>query len=106
MHGSRLEMSNQRNDKGQARRYILRYLVEHPDAGDTLDGIVGWWLLNQKIRFETRIVSRAVAELVAQHLILEQKCADGHVIYRANRTGENTQAMPGATRALSDEEPV
>jgi len=105
MHGSQIEMSNQSNDKGQARRYILRYLVDHPDAGDTLDGIVEWWLLHQKIRFETRTVSRAVTELVAQDLIVEQKGADGRIIYRANRTGENTEAMLGATRALSDDEP-
>src|SRR5215207_2610980 len=104
MHGSRIEMSNQRNDKGQARRYILRYLIDHPDAGDTLDGIVEWWLLHQKIRFETRTVSRAVTELVAQDLIVEQKGADGRIIYRSNRTAKKSQAMLTATRALSDDD--
>ena len=97
-------MSNQSQDKGQARRYILRYLVDHPEAGDTLDGIVEWWLLNQKIRFETRTVSRAVAELVAQDLIVEQKGPDGRIIYKANPTGENTEAMLGEMRDSPDDE--
>jgi hypothetical protein len=80
---------DQSKDKHQACRYILNYLVEHPDAGDTLDGIVEWWLLNQKIRFETRIVSQAVAELVAQGLIVEQKGPDARTIYRAKRSNED-----------------
>lgn len=95
---------NQSKDEQQACRYILSYLVEHPDAGDTLDGIVEWWLLHQKIRFETRIVSQAVAELVAQGLIVEQKGPDARIMYRVNRKADNIQAMPGEMRALSDDD--
>jgi hypothetical protein len=99
-----MEMSNQSKDKREACHHILGYLVDHPDAGDTLDGIAEWWLLHQKIRFETRTVSRAVAQLVAQDLIVEQKGPDGRLIYRANRSWEKTQAMLGQMRALSDDE--
>lgn len=95
---------NQSKDKRQACHYILSYLVDHPDAGDTLDGIVEWWLLHQKIRFETRTVSQAVAELVAQDLIVEQKGPGTRIIYRANRSDENIQAMLGHMRAFSDED--
>ena len=29
--------------------FILAYLSDNPDAGDTFEGIVEWWLLNQRI---------------------------------------------------------
>lgn len=99
-----LEMRrNQSTDQREAYRYILSYLVDHPDAGDTLDGIVEWWLLNQKIRFATRTVSQAVAELVDQRLIVEQIGPDGRIIYRANRKYENVDAVLGEVRALSED---
>ena len=67
---------------------ILSYLAENPDAGDTFDGIVEWWLLRQRIKFETRNVSEAVAKLVSEGLIVEHEESDSRVIYRVNRTKE------------------
>jgi hypothetical protein len=92
----------QTKDEEQVCRYILSYLVDHPEAGDTLEGIVEWWLLHQKIRFETRTVSQAIAELVAQGLIIEQKGADARIIYRANRSSENIQEILSEIRDLSN----
>ena len=94
---------NKSKDEREARRYILGYLLEHPEAGDTLEGIVEWWLLHQRIRFETRNVSQAVAELVAQGLIVKLKGPDSRIIYKANRSSENIQTMRGAMQSLSDE---
>jgi hypothetical protein len=68
--------------------YILAYLSDNPDAGDTFDGIVEWWLLDQRIKFETRNVSEAVSRLVSEGWIVEQEQADSRVIYRVNRTRE------------------
>ena len=76
-------------EQREARHYILAYLLDNPDAGDTFDGIVEWWLLSQRIKFETRIVSEAVARLVAENLIVEYRGPDSRVIYKINRTGEN-----------------
>jgi hypothetical protein len=69
--------------------YILDYLSENPDAGDTFEGIVEWWLLTQSIKFEMRTVSEAVATLVADGLIVEQKGYDSRGIYRIKQTEEN-----------------
>lgn len=70
--------------------YILAYLSENADAGDTFDGVAEWWLLNQLIKFETHNVSKAVARLVSEGLIVKHEGADSHVIYRINRTKEQT----------------
>lgn len=68
--------------------YILAYLSDNPDAGDTFDGIVEWWLLDQRIKFETRNVSEAVARLISEGLIVEQEASDSRIIYKVNRTME------------------
>lgn len=68
--------------------YILAYLSDNPDAGDTFDGIVEWWLLDQRIKFETRNVSEAVARLVSEGLIVEHEASDSRIIYKVNRTRE------------------
>ena len=94
---------DQTKEKKRACHYILAYLLENPDAGDTLDGIVEWWLLNQRIRFETQTVSQAVAKLVADGLIVEQKGPDSRIIYRANRTRENIQTIINEIQSLSDD---
>jgi hypothetical protein len=72
-------------DEREACYHILAYLVDNPDAGDTFEGIVQWWLLHQRIKFETRTVSAAVSQLVAEGLIVEEQGSDSRVIYRVHR---------------------
>jgi len=80
--------------KSQVAYKILAYLAEHPDAQDTLEGIVEWWLLEQKIKHRTAQVKEALAELVAKGWVLERKGRDSGVHYRLNRR------KYGAIRAL------
>ena len=72
--------------KPEIAHEILAYLAEHPDAQDTLDGIVRWWLLEQKIKFQTNMVRDAIAELVAKGLLLETKTRDSQIHYRTNQS--------------------
>ena len=89
-------------EKREACQYILGYLLDNPDASDTLDGIMAWWLLNQKIRYETRIVLQAVNKLIADGLIVEQEGLDSRTIYRINRS-EDIKGILRETRNLSDD---
>jgi hypothetical protein len=73
---------------------ILAYLDKHPEAQDTLEGIVDWWLLEQHIERQIEGVREALAELVAQGLVLESKGKNTRVHYRLNRRRAK------ATRAL------
>ena len=66
-------------------REILVYLLDHPEAKDTLDGIVEWGLLERKIKYQTDIVKQALAELVGRGLILEYKGGDSRIRYRMNQ---------------------
>jgi len=71
-------------DKSQIAREILAYLADHPDAEDTLDGIVQWWLLERKIKYQKSLVKEAIAELIDQKLILTWKDPVSRILYRAN----------------------
>lgn len=71
--------------RSQVAYEILAYLVKHPDAQDTLEGIMEWWLLEQQIEREVAKVKEALAELVAEGLILERKGRDSRSSYKINR---------------------
>ena len=78
-------MTRNQKEQRDVSYYILAYLSDNPDAGDTFDGLVEWWLLDQKIKFETRNVSEAVARLISEGLIVEHEETDSQVIYRINQ---------------------
>jgi hypothetical protein len=71
--------------KSETAHEILAYLAAHPEAQDTLEGIVQWWLLEQKIRSQTARVKEALAELVTRKLVLECPGNDARNHYRLNR---------------------
>jgi hypothetical protein len=49
----------------------LRYLKEHPNAKDTLDGIAQWWLLREWTERQVKEIEQAVSLLVSKDLILQ-----------------------------------
>ncbi len=64
---------------------ILGYFVEHPDAQDTLEGVVQWWLLHQRIRSAVSEVEAALDELVGKGFVVERTGGDSRVRYAINR---------------------
>ena len=63
---------------------ILAYLVEHPQAQDTLEGIVQWWLMEQQIKQAISDVKSALDELVREGFVFEHEGADGQARYSIN----------------------
>jgi hypothetical protein len=60
---------------------ILDYLTRHPQAQDTLDGILHWWVLDACIRKWAPKIAETVAQLVEQGLLEQSQSADGNVFY-------------------------
>ena len=73
------------NDHSPTAYDILAYLAEHPDAEDTLEGIMQWWLLEQRIKHWTAEAQSALDELVEEGLVLVRRDSDGRAHYRLNR---------------------
>ena len=63
---------------------ILDYLARHPDAQDTIDGILHWWVLDACVRKWAPKIAGTVAQLVEQGFLEQQRCADGNVFYRVS----------------------
>ena len=63
---------------------LLRYLDQNPNAADTVEGILEWWLPKQSIYEEEKVVKRALDELVKRNLILATSSSDARRHYRLN----------------------
>jgi len=68
-----------KNDKGILSQRILHYLEKHPGAGDTLEGIVTWWL-------DQEIIDHVVDNVSDVLLTLEQKGSIQSHTYRSGTT--------------------
>jgi hypothetical protein len=72
-------------DKELTRNTILAYLIEHPDARDTLEGILQWWLLHLTINYQMSKVQEAINELVAKGYLIENVGSDRCKSYQINK---------------------
>jgi len=72
-------------NKAQIAHEILAYLAEHPDSQDTFEGIVQWWLLERKIKYQRDLVKEAISELIKNRLIVVNKRERDTIVYRLNR---------------------
>jgi Fe2+ or Zn2+ uptake regulation protein len=64
---------------------ILSYLISHPAASDTLEGITEWWLLEQRITTGLKTVQRALEHLRSIGFVLEQRRPGGRLTYSLNQ---------------------
>jgi hypothetical protein len=61
---------------------ICAYLVRHPDAADSEDGIAAWWMPPMGLQASVAEVAAALARLCREGRIEQQRLPDGRVIYR------------------------
>ena len=53
----------------ETAKEILRYLVDHPEAEDTLEGIARWWLERRRIDQTVDEVGESLDLLVARGMV-------------------------------------
>ena len=56
----------------------------HPEAQDTLDGILHWWVLDACVKKWAPKIAETVAQLVEQGFLEQKPSADGQVFYRVS----------------------
>jgi len=63
---------------------ILDYLARHPEAQDTLDGILHWLVLDSCLKRWAPRVAETVTKLVEQGFLEEKPSPDGQTFYRVS----------------------
>ena len=70
------------SDVRQLADAIRQYLSKHPDAADTLEGVVNWWLLRQRYENAMAMVNQALELLVQQGDLTKIKHRGSPPIYK------------------------
>jgi len=71
-------------EQNMVKKRILSYLVRHPDAQDTIEGIVNWWLLEERIVSIAKDVEEALSSLVNDGWLLKIVREDKQESYKVN----------------------
>ncbi len=59
--------------------------MENPDAQDTFEGIVDWWVLQQDIKRNVTLIRKTVDGLIHQGFLLERQGNGRTKYYQVNR---------------------
>ena len=63
---------------------VLAYLRDHPEAGDTADGITQWWIHRQRLAVIRAAVQAALDRLVEAGHLVRRTTGSGQVFYSAS----------------------
>lgn len=67
-------------------REVVRYFVRNPEAADTVEGVARWRLLDETVYRNVEQVTRVVAWLVAEGLLVEDPLPSSRTAFRLNKT--------------------
>lgn len=70
-----------KNGEALLRDAILLYLRRNPNAADTMEGIVKWWLPSLLGEVNARSAEKALEQMVAAGLIQKTILVDGTEVY-------------------------
>lgn len=65
---------------------IRDYLLHHPDAADSADGIAKWWLARLSAEVSVVEAEEALELLYGLGVVEKQTLPGGRVLYRASRS--------------------
>lgn len=60
---------------------IRRYLANHPNASDSLEGVQRWWLAEGAVEAPGPTVQQALDRLVKKGTVVRKLLPDGTVVY-------------------------
>src|SRR5258708_34658676 len=67
--------------RGSLANGVLQYLINHERAHDTVEGIVAWWLRQQRIRYAISEFDAVLRELVVSGVVIGRKTSEGGIHY-------------------------
>ena len=82
-----MNQSNDTEDLSEFVVEILRYVVEHPTAKDTIRGIEKWWLSKSLSREARSKMEQHLNLLVARGWLIGRGSPQSETIYSLNQNG-------------------
>ena len=64
---------------------IVRYLMTHDKAADTLEGVARWWILRQRIEESQQQVKKALELLCREGVVKAVPLVGGELLYSLNK---------------------
>jgi hypothetical protein len=65
---------------------VIGYLRNHPQAADTVEGIVKWWLPRQRYESALASIERVLLRLVDAGVLKRSRLPDGADLYALNHS--------------------
>jgi hypothetical protein len=84
---------------------ILDYLARQPEAQDTIEGILQWWVLDSSIRRWAPKIEKTVAKLVKQGFLEEMPSRDGRILYHISARYLSALQQPDLKTPTTDSTP-
>lgn len=81
-------LSDDETSRHEVEASVLAYLHRHPQAADTLDGIVQWWLPRQRYETARECIGRVLDDLVARGELRCERLPGGAALYGLRRSAE------------------
>lgn len=83
-------------------RVVLRYLQDHPDAKDTLQGIAQWWILRECAERKMSEVEEGVSVLLAKGWIVEMRREGLPSYYGLNKTATTAEQLTRSSSGMAN----
>jgi Fe2+ or Zn2+ uptake regulation protein len=77
-----LARSSEGDSLDSLRSDVLEYLAAHPEAADSVEGILGWWLPKQRYEKAKTKLQRVLESLAAEGLVERIQLVNGKVVYK------------------------
>ena len=77
-------MEADESDKANMRREIMQYLHMYPNAADSLNGVIDWWLSNRYQAEDVNEVEQVLEQLITDGLVKKVFLIDRTVLYKRN----------------------
>ena len=76
-------MENNELKRGQLRIEIINYLHKNPNAGDSLKGVMSWWISpTYKNNANAEKIEEVLEQLIIEGLVKKVSLIDGTFLYK------------------------
>ena len=79
-------MSNSESDMAYLRGEIIDYLRKNPNAGDSLEGVMSWWLSRNCGKVDVANVEQVLEQLITEGLVKKISLVGGTMLYRKDNS--------------------